>query len=127
MPGIRTADGALDPLACSAISRAFLESSARSGCPRRARDALATSGSGDTLAGLIGGLAARGLPPVAACAWGVVAHASTGAALARSHGPWGISRGNWPASCRPGCTRSARAVSPDDRRALPADRAGVSS
>lgn len=50
---------------------------------------LATSGSGDTLAGLIGGLAARGLPPVAACAWGVVAHATAGAALSRSHGPLG--------------------------------------
>jgi ADP-dependent NAD(P)H-hydrate dehydratase len=50
---------------------------------------LATSGSGDTLAGLIGGLAARGLPPLAACAWGVVAHASAGAALSRRHGPLG--------------------------------------
>ncbi|MDM0047804.1 NAD(P)H-hydrate dehydratase [Variovorax sp. J22R115] len=50
---------------------------------------LATSGSGDTLAGLMGGLAARGLPPLAACAWGVVAHASAGAALSRSHGPLG--------------------------------------
>lgn len=31
---------------------------------------LAASGSGDTLAGLIGGLAARGMAPVAAAAWG---------------------------------------------------------
>ncbi|MDM0078494.1 NAD(P)H-hydrate dehydratase [Variovorax sp. J2P1-59] len=63
---------------------------------------LATSGSGDTLAGLIGGLAARGLPPVAACAWGVVAHANAGAALSRSHGPLGyLARelpGEFPAS-----------------------------
>ncbi|MDM0107057.1 NAD(P)H-hydrate dehydratase [Variovorax sp. J22R24] len=50
---------------------------------------LATSGSGDTLAGLMGGLAARGLPPLAACAWGVVAHAGAGAALSRLHGPLG--------------------------------------
>lgn len=50
---------------------------------------LATSGSGDTLAGLIGGLAARGLQPLPACAWGVVAHASAGAELARLHGPLG--------------------------------------
>jgi len=50
---------------------------------------LATSGSGDTLAGLMGGLAARGLPPLAACAWGVVAHARAGAALSRAHGPLG--------------------------------------
>ncbi|RYY91718.1 MAG: NAD(P)H-hydrate dehydratase [Comamonadaceae bacterium] len=50
---------------------------------------LATSGSGDTLAGVIGGLAARGLPPVAACSWGVVLHARAGAALARRVGPLG--------------------------------------
>jgi len=50
---------------------------------------LATSGSGDTLAGLIGGLAARGLQPLPACAWGVAAHASAGAALSRVHGPLG--------------------------------------
>jgi len=50
---------------------------------------LATSGSGDTLAGIIGGLAARGLPPVAACAWGVVLHARAGEALSRQHGPLG--------------------------------------
>lgn len=51
---------------------------------------LATSGSGDTLAGVIGGLAARGMPPLAACAWGVVLHARAGAALARRHGPLGF-------------------------------------
>ena len=50
---------------------------------------LATSGSGDTLAGLIGGLAARGLQPLPACAWGVAAHARAGAALSRRHGPLG--------------------------------------
>lgn len=50
---------------------------------------LATSGSGDTLAGLIGGLAARGLDPVPAAAWGVLLHARAGAALARRLGPLG--------------------------------------
>lgn len=50
---------------------------------------LATSGSGDTLAGLIGGLAARGMPALAACAWGVVLHARAGDELARQHGPLG--------------------------------------
>ncbi|MDB5730146.1 MAG: ADP-dependent (S)-NAD(P)H-hydrate dehydratase [Variovorax sp.] len=50
---------------------------------------LATSGSGDTLAGLIGGLAARDLPPLHACAWGVFLHARAGQALARKHGPLG--------------------------------------
>lgn len=50
---------------------------------------LGTSGSGDTLAGLIGGLAARGTPALAACAWGVVLHARAGDALSRQHGPLG--------------------------------------
>jgi len=42
---------------------------------------LATSGSGDVLAGVIGGLLARGAAPLTAAAWGVVAHAEAGAAL----------------------------------------------
>ncbi|SFM58757.1 NAD(P)H-hydrate dehydratase [Variovorax sp. OV329] len=50
---------------------------------------LATSGSGDALAGLIGGLAARGLSVEGACAWGVTLHARAGHALARRMGPLG--------------------------------------
>jgi hydroxyethylthiazole kinase-like uncharacterized protein yjeF len=50
---------------------------------------LATSGSGDTLAGLIGGLAARGLPPVRAAGWGVLLHGRAGEVLARRQGPLG--------------------------------------
>lgn len=50
---------------------------------------LATSGSGDTLAGLIGGLAARGATPLQACAWGVWLHARAGHALARQQGALG--------------------------------------
>lgn len=51
---------------------------------------LAVSGSGDTLAGIIGGIAARGAPAMQACAWSVVVHALAGHALARSHGPLGF-------------------------------------
>ena len=51
---------------------------------------LGVSGSGDTLAGLIGGIAARGAPAIQACAWGVVLHAMAGQALARTHGPLGF-------------------------------------
>ena len=47
---------------------------------------LATSGSGDVLAGIIGGLLARGVPPLAAAVWGVYIHAQTGLALSRSIG-----------------------------------------
>ena len=50
---------------------------------------LAVSGSGDTLAGIIAGLAARGVPPEQAAAWGVVLHALAGEALARRFGGLG--------------------------------------
>jgi ADP-dependent NAD(P)H-hydrate dehydratase len=50
---------------------------------------LATSGSGDVLAGLIAGLAARQAPLEQACAWGVVLHAMAGKELARRLGPIG--------------------------------------
>lgn len=44
---------------------------------------LGTGGSGDCLAGLIAGLAARGADPVAAALWGVFVHAAAGQALSR--------------------------------------------
>ena len=50
---------------------------------------LATSGSGDTLAGFIAGLLARGAEPAAACVWGVYVHGEAGARLAVSRGPLG--------------------------------------
>ena len=50
---------------------------------------LATSGSGDTLAGFMAGLAARGASLEQACAWGVVVHALAGDRLAARHGPVG--------------------------------------
>lgn len=48
-----------------------------------AQAGLATSGSGDTLAGIVGGLLARGAGLEQACAWGVMLHAEAGARLAR--------------------------------------------
>lgn len=51
---------------------------------------LATSGSGDVLAGLIAGFAARQIPLEQACAWGVVLHARAGEALARQVAPVGF-------------------------------------
>lgn len=44
---------------------------------------LGTSGSGDTLAGIVAGLAARGASPVTAATWGVWAHGTAGRNLAR--------------------------------------------
>lgn len=51
---------------------------------------LATSGSGDVLAGLITGLAARGATLAQACAWGVVTHAQAGKQLAARIGSLGF-------------------------------------
>jgi ADP-dependent NAD(P)H-hydrate dehydratase len=44
---------------------------------------LATSGSGDTLAGIVAGIAARGAPALRAAVWGVWAHGTAGERLAR--------------------------------------------
>lgn len=50
---------------------------------------LATSGSGDTLAGLLAGLMARGLAPLDAALWAVRLHAVAGDRLAARHGRFG--------------------------------------
>jgi NAD(P)H-hydrate repair Nnr-like enzyme with NAD(P)H-hydrate dehydratase domain len=44
---------------------------------------LATSGSGDTLAGIVTGIAGRGADPLAAALWGVFAHGTAGRNLGR--------------------------------------------
>lgn len=51
---------------------------------------LATSGSGDVLSGVIGGLLARGAPPATAALWGVALHAAAGRRLAEAIGPVGF-------------------------------------
>jgi hydroxyethylthiazole kinase-like uncharacterized protein yjeF len=51
---------------------------------------LATSGSGDVLAGLIVGLAARGATPVQAAAWAVYLHGRAGDRLAKRAGALGF-------------------------------------
>jgi hydroxyethylthiazole kinase-like uncharacterized protein yjeF len=51
---------------------------------------LATSGSGDTLAGIVGGLAARGADPFTAVSWGVHLHGEAGRTLSRDVGRVGF-------------------------------------
>ncbi|HEX8906054.1 MAG TPA: ADP/ATP-dependent (S)-NAD(P)H-hydrate dehydratase, partial [Longimicrobiaceae bacterium] len=51
---------------------------------------LATSGSGDVLAGLVAGLLARGAEPLRAAAWGVYLHGQAGNVLARRGRPIGF-------------------------------------
>jgi ADP-dependent NAD(P)H-hydrate dehydratase len=57
---------------------------------RAANVGLATSGSGDTLAGLLGGLMARGATPAQAAIWAVYVHARAGERLAHRTGPLGF-------------------------------------
>ncbi|WP_457091102.1 NAD(P)H-hydrate dehydratase [Microvirga sp. P5_D2] len=51
---------------------------------------LATSGSGDTLAGIVAGLLARGVSPLEAAQWGVFLHGEAGNRLAQTRGPLGF-------------------------------------
>ncbi|MBP2230208.1 hydroxyethylthiazole kinase-like uncharacterized protein yjeF [Azospirillum agricola] len=51
---------------------------------------LATSGSGDTLAGILAGLLARGATPLQAAVWSVWLHGEAGNRLTRRHGPLGF-------------------------------------
>jgi len=51
---------------------------------------LATSGSGDALAGIVVGLLARGVAPLNAALWGVFLHGEAGKRLAASVGPIGF-------------------------------------
>ena len=51
---------------------------------------LGVSGSGDVLAGIVGGLLARGAKPLNALLWAVWLHGEAGAALARKVGPIGF-------------------------------------
>jgi ADP-dependent NAD(P)H-hydrate dehydratase len=50
---------------------------------------LATSGSGDVLAGLVGGFAARGADPFTAAGWGVFVHGTAGERAATAVAPLG--------------------------------------
>lgn len=51
---------------------------------------LATGGSGDVLAGLVGGLCARGASPAQAAAWAIWVHGHAGQRLSREIGPVGF-------------------------------------
>ena len=51
---------------------------------------LGVSGSGDTLAGIVGGLLARGADPLAALLWAVWLHGEAGARLAKKIAPIGF-------------------------------------
>ena len=51
---------------------------------------MATSGSGDTLAGIVTGLLARGTEPITASLWAVLLHGEAGRRLCKTRGPLGF-------------------------------------
>jgi ADP-dependent NAD(P)H-hydrate dehydratase len=59
-------------------------------CNRTGNVGLATSGSGDVLAGVVAGLLARGAPPLHAAAWGVFLHGRAGDVVAKTIGHLGF-------------------------------------
>jgi hydroxyethylthiazole kinase-like uncharacterized protein yjeF len=61
----------------------------KSYCNRTGNVGLATSGSGDTLSGIVTGLAARGATPLQATVWGVYLHARAGDVLLKRMGRLG--------------------------------------
>lgn len=63
--------------------------------------ALATSGSGDVLAGLLAGLLSRGTAAVEAAVWSVYLHAQAGRLLAERMGPLGLMARELPAQIPP--------------------------
>ncbi len=62
----------------------------RAWCYAAGHVGLATSGSGDTLAGIVTGLLARGADPVTAALWSVYVHGEAGRRLARRYGGIGF-------------------------------------
>lgn len=83
---------------------------------------LATSGSGDVLAGTIVGLAAQQAPLEQAAAWGVVLHALAGAALARRFGAIGYLARELPAEIPALVSRLQRRRAATGRRGATAAR-----
>ncbi len=64
--------------------------SGRTAISRGSAPALATAGTGDVLAGVIGAMLAKGLPPAHAACAGVYAHVRAGQIAAGHHGPDGV-------------------------------------
>jgi ADP-dependent NAD(P)H-hydrate dehydratase len=71
-------------------AQTFIAQGARLHCNKEAGNAgLGSSGSGDTLSGIVAGLAARGADLLQAAVWAVYVHGRAGDALARKVGPVG--------------------------------------
>jgi ADP-dependent NAD(P)H-hydrate dehydratase len=91
---LRAARAACDLLSCVVVMKGaetiILSPEDRSWQFKGGGVGLATSGSGDVLAGIIAGLLARGAEPAAAALWGVFLHGEAGRRLGEREGPLGF-------------------------------------
>lgn len=95
---------ALDPIGCGlraaeryranvlvkGVTSHVVASDGRAWTFRGGASGLGVSGSGDTLAGIVGGLLARGADSLTALLWSVLLHGEAGEALAKKVGPTGF-------------------------------------
>ena len=94
-------------------ARTFVATPAgESWCHDASQIGLATSGSGDVLAGIVAGLLSRGATLAQAAVWGVFLHAAAGRALARTHGPLGYLASQLPGAVPAAMHRHVSAPAP---------------
>jgi hydroxyethylthiazole kinase-like uncharacterized protein yjeF len=88
--GLRAAQGYRSLVLVKGVTSHVVHPDGRVWTYRGGAPGLGVSGSGDVLAGIVGGLLARGADPLAALMWGVWLHGESGAELAKSVGPIGF-------------------------------------
>jgi hydroxyethylthiazole kinase-like uncharacterized protein yjeF len=88
--GLRAAKRYRSIVLVKGVSSHIVHPDGRAWTYRGGAPGLGVSGSGDVLAGIAGGLLARGADPLAALLWSVWLHGQAGAALAKSVGPIGF-------------------------------------
>jgi hydroxyethylthiazole kinase-like uncharacterized protein yjeF len=98
---VGTAEHVVDHLGCIVVLKGSKTIIAQPRGPTYRYDGggvgLATSGSGDVLAGVLAGLIARGAKPVEAAIWSVFLHGEAGRTLASQMGPLGFLARELPA------------------------------
>lgn len=88
--GVRAAELYRSIVLVKGVTSHIVTSDGRCWSYRGGAPGVGVSGSGDTLAGIVGGLLARGAEPITALLWAVWLHGEAGARLAAKIGPIGF-------------------------------------
>ena len=88
--GLRAAEHYRSNVLVKGVTSHVVAADGRTWTFRGGAPGLGVSGSGDTLAGIVGGLLARGADSLAALLWSVLLHGEAGERLARKVGPIGF-------------------------------------